>query len=208
MWYIPALQYIPDEIKDYAQWVVWNKQSDVLSWKDYRRGYTLYHPRTGEPANVYDPLTWGTYEEACEASGGYEGIGFVFTKYDPFVGISINHCRNESVLTKEVNTLMRQVVSYTEFSPHEKSIHIIGKGKVKDCPEIDGYWCRGNIAVNSWDRFLPFKGNTILQVPIRNVQPLLDCLAQTYKIEHGKPENAFEELVFQVIWKNQRYYLW
>ncbi len=53
-----------------------------------------YDPRTHRPASPTDPNTWGTRKEALRAltTGLYNGIGFVFSETDPFLGIDLDHC--------------------------------------------------------------------------------------------------------------------
>ena len=59
-----------------------------------------------------------------------DGIGFMFSKDDPFVGIDIDHCIQEGALTSLAEDVIETVNSYTEYSPSGDGIHIIAKGKL------------------------------------------------------------------------------
>ncbi|EEG69864.1 hypothetical protein BIFPSEUDO_04507 [Bifidobacterium pseudocatenulatum DSM 20438 = JCM 1200 = LMG 10505] len=51
---------------------------------------------TGEWAQSNNKRTWSTFYTAVKAyqKGGYDGIGFMFSKDDPYIGIDIDHCMN------------------------------------------------------------------------------------------------------------------
>ena len=81
---------IPRALRECAQWVVW-KTFIKRQGKKVKKVKMPYDPKTGKPAQVNNPLTWGTYSEACRAAYRYDGLGFVFTADDHFVGVDIDH---------------------------------------------------------------------------------------------------------------------
>ena len=84
---------IPHELKALAQWVVWrNEQPDPKG----KAKKVPYDPKTGRRASITDPTTWADFETCCLAfeQGGYDGVGYVFTKNDLFCGIDLDHCIN------------------------------------------------------------------------------------------------------------------
>ena len=93
------LNSIPEELTLLVQWVVWN---GIDNGKKIKK--VPVDPKTGKPASVSDPSTWGSFEQAVSAyqERGYSGIGFVFTKNDPYVGIDLDHCFNDETLASEV----------------------------------------------------------------------------------------------------------
>nr|WP_319393435.1 phage/plasmid primase, P4 family [uncultured Desulfobacter sp.] len=119
------LNNIPEELTLLVQWVVWNGISNGDKIKK-----VPVDPKTGKSASVSDPSTWGSFEQAVSAyqGRGYSGIGFVFTKNDPYVGIDFDHCFNEEMLAPEVLQYISRLDSYTEFSPSGRGIHTIVKG--------------------------------------------------------------------------------
>lgn len=110
---------IPDDLKQLPQWVVHRKKIP-------------HNPKTGKRASVIDPSTWASFDKACAAasSGGYDGLGFVFTANDPFVGIDFDHCLENGKLDPWVENQVSALNSYTEISPSGTGIHVICKGSL------------------------------------------------------------------------------
>ena len=145
------LNNIPEELTLLVQWVVWN---------GIRNGNKIkkvpVDPKTGKPARVNDPSTWGSFEQAVSAyqGSGYSGIGFVFTKNDPYVGIDFDDCFNDETLAPTVLKFVRKLNSYTEISPSGNGLHTIIKG------ELPGGGLRhGKIEVYDTGRFFTVTGN-------------------------------------------------
>jgi primase-polymerase (primpol)-like protein len=88
-----------------------------------------YSPLTGRKASSTEPDTWGSYAEAVAArkEHGHDGIGFVFTKDDPYCGVDLDGCLDQE--TGEIELWAQEIVdeldSYTETSPSGTGIHIL-----------------------------------------------------------------------------------
>jgi putative DNA primase/helicase len=118
---IHNLDNIPNELKVLKQWVCWNSTKFPIN------------ARTGNKAEVNNPDTWCTFEEAREGvlSGKYKGVGFVLTKDDPYVIIDLDHVIDPD--TGEIQPWAQKIIdrmdSYTEISQSGTGIHIIVRGK-------------------------------------------------------------------------------
>ena len=70
-------------------------------------------------ADVMDPGTWGTYEQALAVAGEGGGVGYVLTPGDPYSVIDLDGCRDPE--TGRIDLIAAEVVrlldSYTEISP-------------------------------------------------------------------------------------------
>lgn len=164
---------IPRALRECAQWVVW-KTFIKRQGKKVKKVKMPYDPKTGKPAQVNNPLTWGTYSEACRAAYRYDGLGFVFTADDPFVGIDIDHCIDEDGhIRKDAQKLVDRFDSYCEKSPSGTGLHIIIAGRFKDGQRGIR---KDAIEVYAQDRYFTVTGNAILDAPIRNGQVALDEL--------------------------------
>lgn len=113
------------ELGKYKQFVLWKS---VL-----RDGKVTKVPIApdGRPASVSDPSTWFSFETAHEAyvKNIGDGIGFVFTESDPFVGIDLDNCLDdEGRPTEAAVRIVAEIASYTETSPSGRGLHIIAKG--------------------------------------------------------------------------------
>lgn len=120
---------IPYELKKLNQWVLWTYQE--------REGKLTKVPfqTDGTMALANARSTWssfGAVEYVCREKG-FEGIGFMFSKEDDYIGIDIDKCVDEKGnLTEFATDIIERLDSYTEFSPSGKGIHIIVKGKLPD----------------------------------------------------------------------------
>lgn len=119
---------IPSEMRAYNQWIVWKYE--------YRQGEkptkVLYNVSTGFRASVTDPSTWVTYDQAvayARSGNGYGGIGFVFTKQDPFCGVDLDVKEGGQPSDLQQFTF-NKLNSYAETSPSGRGAHIIVKGEV------------------------------------------------------------------------------
>jgi putative DNA primase/helicase len=79
---------IPDDLPELDQWVLWRYEI-----RDQKRTKILYFGQTlsGQIAN---PKDWAPLEDVLAAwrqqAGAHNGIGFVFSKSDPFAGIDLD----------------------------------------------------------------------------------------------------------------------
>lgn len=117
---------VPIELQNLKQWVCWEARSNGK-----RVNKVPVMPNTRRNLNINIRSNWLTFEEAIHACQTFklDGIGFVFTSEDSYVGIDIDHCVDENGdLTPFAMEIVKKMGSYTELSPSGKGIHIICKG--------------------------------------------------------------------------------
>ncbi|SFR57487.1 hypothetical protein SAMN05216203_1506 [Marinobacter daqiaonensis] len=129
----PKWSAVPMELQEYPQWVPW--KAVTITKRDGTKKVTKvpYNPKTRKKASTSKREHWGTFDDVCMAymMGGYAGIGFVFTADDPFVGVDLDNCFDESGnLRDDVRRAVDELQSFTERSPSGKGLHIICKGKL------------------------------------------------------------------------------
>jgi AAA domain-containing protein len=129
----PNLEAVPEELQRYRQWIVW--KAEEITRRDGTKKVTKvpYNPATGKKASTKRKEHWGTFDDVYEAYllEGYTGIGFVFTADDPFVGVDLDNCFDESGnLRDDARRAIDELQSFTERSPSGKGLHIICKGKL------------------------------------------------------------------------------
>jgi len=152
---------IPAELKTLDQWVCWKPIQ--------REGKTTklpYNPKTGKQADSTAPSTWGTIQEALIATEryGFPGIGFVFSKDDPYCGIDFDKCFDPK--TGELEAWAQRYVdlfrSYTEITPSGAGLHIVLKGQLPERPGKKGTGRRkGKFEAYDRARFFTFTGNLL-----------------------------------------------
>jgi putative DNA primase/helicase len=159
-----SYESIPQELRDLKQWVCWKSAT--------RKGKITKIPiiarKKGESeASSTDPETWTSFDWAAKRAklGDVDGIGFVFTKNDPYIGIDLDDNDDFGEVYEDFNT-------YTEYSPSGNGIHIIGKGKL---PIDTGKHPKG-IGVFEHSRYFTFTGNLVNGevLPIRDIQTRID----------------------------------
>jgi hypothetical protein len=123
------VENIPQELKDRPQWVIWKgveKPNGKLDKVPYQSR------RPGVKAKTTDSSTWGTFEEALEVfekHPEFDGIGYVFSKDDPFLGIDYDSCIHKGELHDVVSQIVEDLDSYTEVSPSGTGLKSVVRAK-------------------------------------------------------------------------------
>jgi primase-polymerase (primpol)-like protein len=150
--YPPAVENIPEQLTERPQWVCWRyEERDGTMTK-------VPYTDTGWRASTTDLLTWTTCAMALVAyeRGHCDGIGFVFSSADPFVGIDLDDCRDPE--TGEIAPWAQKIINrvqdgYIEVSPSGRGIHVIVEGRVRD-----GGMRKGKVEMYSRERFFTITG--------------------------------------------------
>lgn len=143
---------VHDELKEFDHWVVWEAEP-----KKNGDGFDKvpYCARTGRKASTRDSRTWSAFEEAVAAyvRDGWDGIGFVLSSGDPFVGIDLDGARDpvSGELAEWAEKAIETFGGYAEASPSGEGVHIYVKG---DVPSKKS----GSIEVYSMKRFFTVTG--------------------------------------------------
>lgn len=147
---------IPEELQRVPHWIVWRKEE--REGKPTKVPYQV----NGEMAQSNNKRTWSTFHTAVHTyrNGGYDGIGFMFSKEDPYIGIDIDHCIHDGEFSSLADEIIEMMDSYTELSPSGDGIHIIVKGELpvqkgtgKKNPEL-------GLEIYRYGRYFTFTGNS------------------------------------------------
>lgn len=155
-------QNIPMELRDRLQWVVAGPDKVPLN------------PRTGQPASVTDPGSWGSFDEACRC--GMKNIGFVLTHADPYCIIDLDNKPEKPLSPEEWKVhedILTHFASYTERSTSGRGYHVVIRGALKHGRR------RGSVEVYSAERYMIFTGDVVRNAPIADYQQLLESLVAT-----------------------------
>jgi hypothetical protein len=157
---------IPESLRDRDrdQWVCWRLSGGRKPPID---------PATGENAKINAPSTWTDFSTANSRYSNdstVDGIGFVFTPDDPFVGMDIDDCRNAE--NGELSAVASDIVerfadkAYIEISPSSRGLHIIFRGEHTITQSQSG-----NIEIYDTKRYFTVTGNP----HSKSVKKLYDC---------------------------------
>ncbi|HTF71406.1 MAG TPA: DUF3987 domain-containing protein [Edaphobacter sp.] len=163
----------PDDLVERDQWVNW-----AFEERNGKRTKMPLQPN-GKPASSTDPNTWSRYEEVKRAweqnPGWFDGVGFVFSEDDPFVGIDFDDSLDADGEVREwAQSYVSQFADcYTEVSPSGRGLKIFaraenglpGKGKrMPHGPYIDGKPDHA-IEIYSQGRFFTVTGQAFRNSP-------------------------------------------
>jgi primase-polymerase (primpol)-like protein len=98
---------------DRKQWICWRYEPNPKGGKDLK---VPYSPLSGKKAQVNNPATWASYDEAVQAMKkySYSGIGFVFTVESGIVAIDIDNC----LAGEELNEILLPRLNIGQFKQH------------------------------------------------------------------------------------------
>jgi putative DNA primase/helicase len=170
-------------IRDLRQWVCWLSEE-----RDGKLTKIPYSPLTGGKASSTNPTTWAGYSEAVAAyrERGYDGIGFVFTKDDEFVGVDLDHCLDSE--TGEIEAWAREIIdelgSYTEVSPSGTGVHILLRATLPD-----GRNRKGPIEIYGHGRYFTVSGRHLEGTP-RTIENRQEQILALRRRVLGEPASA------------------
>jgi len=172
---------IPQEIREYNQWVVWRFE-DINAAKPTK---VPYNPLTGALANVNKPETWTTFDQAVQASSldCYDGIGFVLNESDPYTFIDLDDTKGDSAALDRQIKIFNEFDSFAERSPSGTGLHIIIKGAIPSGRR------RGSVEIYSSGRYMTMTGEVYRGAPINDHNELLQSLY--LQMSNGNKAAAF-----------------
>ena len=149
---------IPNELKMRGQWILW--KYEIVEGRKTKVPYQV----SGEKAQASNRRTWSSFAAVMKfymRDDYYDGIGFVFSKQDDYIGIDIDKCVEDEKTNAFATEIIDTLDSYTEFSPSGTGIHIIIRGNLPQ--SVLGTWRKNTkfgLECYQNNRFFTFTGNT------------------------------------------------
>jgi primase-polymerase (primpol)-like protein len=150
---------LPIALRDRPQWVCWASRQ-----RNGKQTKVPLNPDTGSFASTANSATWGSFDRALRGAmrPNVDGIGFVFTDEDPYVGVDLDDCRDPD--TEQLSDVAIEIVmrlqSYTEISPSGTGLHVIARGTLPDGPRR----C-GSVEMYDTGRFFTMTGDRLASTP-------------------------------------------
>jgi len=118
---------IPIALRERPQWVLWRI---VQRDKPTKVPFGI----DGKPAKANDPSTWTGFDDVRTRfdKGGFDGIGYEFSKEDPFVGIDLDGCRDPKTgqMADWAKAFIQGFETYAEVSPSLSGVKMFAIGKL------------------------------------------------------------------------------
>jgi hypothetical protein len=154
---------IMDELTALRQWVCWRYKERPGA----KPTKPPINPRTGLGASHSNSEHWTSFDEAWNAVErfGCEGVGFVLTKDDDYVGIDLDHVLNQETgepLYDWIKNLIDNPETYCEVSPSGEGIRMIARGKIDKAYKLDA----AQVEIYADSRYLTITGNFLPQSPL------------------------------------------
>ena len=171
-------------MRELRQWVCWRSEE-----RNGRPTKIPYSPLTGKKASSTDPDTWASYSEAVAAyrERGFDGIGFTFTRDDPFCGLDLDHCLvpESGQLEAWAQEIVDELDSYTEISPSGTGVHILVRATLPD-----GRNRKGPVEMYGHGRYFTMSGRHLAGTPrtIENRQEQVLALRRRLLEESTGPQ--------------------
>jgi putative DNA primase/helicase len=183
---------VPAALVERPQWCCWKL---IRRHEGGKPTKVPFDAKTGLPASTRDPSTWCDYETALEAcaGGGYDGIGFVFTSEDTFIGLDLDDCIGADGTVKPwARVILDRVLSYAEISPSGTGVKVFAhgalpeEGRRKNGVGPDG---EGKVELYGSGRFFTVTGRRIEGSPA-GIEDCLDPLLDVYRMIAAQPKPA------------------
>ena len=191
---LPSSLHVPPELLDLKRWCGWRAVWDE-SKKKFKKPPAS--PLTGEGIGAVEKYRehFVTFAEAVAGAQQHllDGVGFVFTEEDPYVGVDFDDAIKDGVTQPAVESWLKWFEgAYVETSPSGAGLHVVCKGRlhkpITAKPLADG---PATWEAYATDRF--FTWTSQARVPcaeIKDCQTGLDKLLSTLEKPPKEPEPA------------------
>ena len=153
----PRFENFPKELQCHDQWVVWKGKK------------IPYDPAClKSKANVNDPKSWGSFNQADAAysEGGWLGVGFVLSGNE-IAGVDIDKCVIDGEPNKEALQLLADLdAPYIEYSPSGNGLRAFGFS-TQSITGVRGQLDGLSVELYTKGRYLTVTGRFIKNEPFR-----------------------------------------
>jgi len=168
----PHFDAVPAALRERRQWVLWKLRFRAGAPKPTK----VPHQPGGALASSTDPATWSTFDDvrAAYEARGFDGVGFVFTAADPFVGIDLDGCRDAATgeLEPWAQAVVDRFATYTEVSVSGRGVHLILMGALPP-----GGRKQGAVETYEQERYFTMTACALNGAPVAPIVDRQDVLA-------------------------------
>ena len=168
---------VPAELKALRQWVLW--QEEQRDGKPTKIPYQVNRRK----AQSNHQQTWTDYQTVCNHRDGFSGIGFVFSADDPYCGIDLDKCLDDTgrmkAWAKPIVDRLKSV-GYGERSPGGHGIKFWTRAALGTEAKHKAYVVEGADAIEIYDQLRYFTVTGRGKGDIGDGQQVIDWLVKHY----------------------------
>ena len=182
---------LPQELKEYPYYCGWKYEN--------RNGHKTKVPKTvkGHNADISNLADFCSFDEITGHPEAFDGIGIAIAR--DMAAIDIDHCIEDGKLSSLAEEIISKADSYTEISPSESGIRIIGRA----CGfryDREKYYINNRrygleiYAARDKGQFVTITGNAVGNRPLRDITDVLPELLDAYMLRPvtQKPEGHID----------------
>lgn len=171
---------VPQLLKEIPRWLPWKYIPDPNRPKPKKVPHQVSGLAAGRFADTMNPAQWCEYSTAVDAAAAdqaYSGLGFLLTA--PVVGIDVDSCYIDGVLSSFGQEIVDRFDSYTEISPSGRGIRIFVVSSWRPTPDMKQGLNREGIELYFGKRFLTVTGNILPNSPL-DIRDRTEAVSTTY----------------------------
>ena len=133
---------VPDELTCFMSWVLW--RAEHRGGKPTKIPYNANNPANNARAN--DGSTWATFERAVnvfasalDTASPFCGIGYMFSKDDPYIGVDFDDCVVGDAILPDVLHAIERFGGYAEISPSLTGVKLWTRAEILIPEERTGF---------------------------------------------------------------------
>lgn len=142
---------VPSELKRLKVWVGF----EFIPQEGKKPKKEPINVLTGGKAQSNNPKTWHSFGDVMAKILNFNAIGIGLTI--PYVGIDLDHSVTDGVISPFAQKIIKDIDSYTEFSPSGTGVHILCKGVLPQGRKFSGI----DVEMYQTARFLTVTGNIV-----------------------------------------------
>lgn len=178
---------IPVELIERDQWVLW-KYEQRGEGKKSKIPYQV----NGQLASSVDPTHWSTFIDVWQAyrSASWDGIGFVFSESDDYVGFDFDNCLVDGKLKPWAEKIVNTLNTYTEVSPSGTGVKCIARCTVQGMRGRKLRVDDGQIEIYTQGRYFTITGDVLGTGSINDATLPAKQLLNTQKTAYEPPKQT------------------
>ena len=195
--YTPSGLYenVPEAMREHDRWVCWREED--RNGKPTKVPIAPWATDGVRSIDKGNPHVWATFRKAsnfADKTPGW-GLGFVFDRSGPLVGVDLDDCIVDDELTETAAEIVDRFDAYTELSPSGTGLHIIAEGELP--PDVANKNDSAGVEIYDRDRFFTVTGRVYSDGPVADRSGAVEWVESEFLEERDISLSESEELAHE-----------